>query len=126
VALQRAVAEREQALQRGRGPETAESHATGMRALPQIRPLQRGRGPETAESPSLRRAEVRVEDASTGPRSGDRGESTCSKAKSPKPALQRGRGPETAERLSRRGSPCRGNWLFNGAAVRRPRRAVLD
>jgi hypothetical protein len=60
--------------------------------------------------------------ASTGPRSGDRGElnmSTWSQAK--RWLLQRGRGPETAESLVRF-SPVVRPICFNGAAVRRPRR----
>jgi hypothetical protein len=63
-------------LQRGRGPETAESIPV-FRQMLAIALLQRGRGPETAESPSRRRM------------------------KHPAMWLQRGRGPETAERSPR-------------------------
>src|SRR5437762_1504796 len=66
---------------------------------PTQRSLQWGRGPETAESPL---------------------NLTLTKQSLP---LQWGRGPETAERrqapAQRPGAPC-----FNGAAVRRPRRAA--
>ena len=123
----------DQLLQRGRGPETAESAERRMREAtgrcgfngaavrrprrdkssfgrPGPRPLlQRGRGPETAESDGAAERHARRSGASTGPRSGDRGEPTL-----PAPAvlgwirLQRGRGPETAESCSgatfRRGS----------------------
>jgi hypothetical protein len=60
--------------------------------------LQRGRGPETAERPYAKRDLAAAQAASTGPRSGDRGEFD-------------------APDCTVRSRPC-----FNGAAVRRPRR----
>jgi hypothetical protein len=158
-------------LQRGRGPETAESSEAGVTSVT-VQSLQRGRGPETAESREKEALALRREDASTGPRSGDRGEvdqpgrpgnprgastgprsgdrgeapahdhlrfhaKRLQRGRGPETAesllwelknrvddmLQRGRGPETAEsRPSMRAMMSREN-CFNGAAVRRPRRA---
>ena len=114
---------------------------------PRPRTLQRGRGPETAESFATTRPRRSGPVASTGPRSGDRGETPTQPTNHnqtnsfngaavrrprrggsgqrrgrPSAGLQRGRGPETAEsgipRASLRWRSCR----FNGAAVRRPRR----
>jgi hypothetical protein len=64
--------------------------------------LQRGRGPETAERTNPAKLQNLTGDASTGPRSGDRGEGGLPvSVPSSRTRLQRGRGPETAESSSR-------------------------
>ena len=134
-------------LQRGRGPETAESTSSPSASRTKRQALQRGRGPETAERTERIRRWNRGTNASTGPRSGDRGESMSAKqVQAVMPKLQRGRGPETAESTTHacyynlvigastgprsgdrgeRSQPGCGDDAhagFNGAAVRRPRR----
>jgi hypothetical protein len=136
-------------LQRGRGPETAES---GMACETSSRSGLASTGPRSGdrgEPDQDRRRKPEQDAASTGPRSGDRGERTSeANWKQPLKWLQRGRGPETAESLvlllgqhERRDASTgprsgdRGELLpmfpnpakrggFNGAAVRRPRRAA--
>ena len=144
----RRVSPRRHALARAStGPrsETAES-SQWHRIAPPLGALQRGRGPETAES-RIHGTRPMPCHASTGPRSGDRGELRARSRLVGVHWLQRGRGPETAESAGLHGSA---NWRvrrastgprsetaesrrrnpmpsrarrFNGAAVRRPRRA---
>ena len=91
---------RADALQWGRGPETAERRSIASPSDSRRRALQWGRGPATAESQLVSCSSIAGIAASMGPRSGDRGEATC---------------------IDRRG---RREARFNGAAVRRPRRAA--
>src|SRR4051794_8945856 len=85
------------------GPRSGDRGETSKRAFSASTTdeLQWGRGPETAESFEVDEPEAAEIWASMGPRSGDRGESRL-----------RGRGRARA-------------FCFNGAAVRRPRRALV-
>ncbi|MEA3207914.1 MAG: hypothetical protein QOE70_971 [Chthoniobacter sp.] len=117
------------------------------RFAPARNQLQRGRGPETAESGRLRRERRGIFDASTGPRSGDRGEradyertplalpsfngAAVRRPRRGEPnvrvrviSMPASTGPRSGDRgeessCSQRLSTCSS---FNGAAVRRPRR----
>ncbi len=109
-------------LQRGRAPESAEITSFHV-SSPAYPSLQRGRAPESAEIRSHRSLHGGRTRASTGPRSGERGDvldpSALLVEREP---LQRGRAPESAEIIvldpRKRTAPLR----FNGAALRRARR----
>jgi hypothetical protein len=125
-------------LQRGRGPETAESGQSVTRRAPGRRfngaavrrprrgmalPLPRPRvdsastGPRSGDRGELgiRAGRAGEGDASTGPRSGDRGElMTANAFPADRMSLQRGRGPETAESRRRHPGLGRGSHASTG------------
>ena len=109
-------------LQRGRTPESAESREC-VRHSPGRCKLQRGRTPESAESSQARPQGARGRSLQRG-RTPESAESRRRRAApSCRDALQRGRTPESAERGQRGRDHQRLTQGFNGAALRRVRRA---
>ncbi len=102
-------------LQRGRAPESAEI-AEATRTRPARPKLQRGRAPESAEMGRQRHRHEPRRCASTGPRSGERGDPAPDTVKDGYLMLQRGRAPESAEMWSRTADRLVFGWLQRGRA----------